>query len=48
MAVDPPPCKRDPCPVYASAAPAQYVLELHAGTAQKLGIRPGNRLRLRR
>ncbi|MHB8424592.1 MAG: DUF192 domain-containing protein [Gammaproteobacteria bacterium] len=48
VSADTPPCKRDPCPTYASAAPAQYVLELNAGTAQQLGIRPGNRLRIRR
>ncbi len=41
VSADTPPCKRDPCPVYASAAPAQYVLELNAGIAEKLGIRPG-------
>ncbi len=41
VSADTPPCKRNPCPVYASAAPAQYVLELNAGIAEKLEIRPG-------
>lgn len=39
---DVPPCKADPCPVYASTAPARYVLELNAGTAAKLGLRKGD------
>ncbi|MDE2195678.1 MAG: DUF192 domain-containing protein [Gammaproteobacteria bacterium] len=42
------PCTADPCATYPSSGPAKYVLELHAGTAQKLGIEPGNRLRIRR
>ena len=37
-----PPCKSDPCPVYASTAPARYVLELNAGTAAELGLRTGD------
>lgn len=37
-----PPCKVDPCPTYASTAPARYVLELNAGTAAKLGLRKGD------
>ena len=48
IAADAPPCTADPCATYASTAPAQYVLELNAGTAQKLGIEPGNGLRIRR
>lgn len=36
-----PPCKTVTCPTYASAAPAQYVLELKAGTTRKSGIKPG-------
>ena len=39
---DVPPCKADPCPLYASNAPARYVLELNAGTAAKLGLRKGD------
>jgi uncharacterized membrane protein (UPF0127 family) len=38
-----PPCKTPECPTYASAAPARYVLELKAGTAAKLGLKPGER-----
>jgi len=37
-----PPCKADPCPSYPSSGPAQYVLELNAGTADKLGVKPGD------
>lgn len=37
-----PPCRADPCPTYASMAPARYVLELNAGTAAKLGLRKGD------
>jgi uncharacterized membrane protein (UPF0127 family) len=39
---DVPPCQADPCPTYASTAPARYVLELNAGTAEKLGVRKGD------
>ncbi|WEN15135.1 DUF192 domain-containing protein [Rhodanobacter sp. AS-Z3] len=39
---DVPPCKADPCPTYPSAAPAIYVLELPAGTASRLGFKPGD------
>jgi uncharacterized protein len=37
-----PPCKADPCPTYASSAPARYVLELNAGAAAKLGLHKGD------
>ncbi|HJR12818.1 MAG TPA: DUF192 domain-containing protein [Rhodanobacteraceae bacterium] len=39
---DVPPCKADPCPTYASTAPARYVLELNAGTAAKLDLHKGD------
>lgn len=39
---DVPPCRADPCPTYASTAPARYVLELNAGTAAKLDLRKGD------
>jgi uncharacterized membrane protein (UPF0127 family) len=32
------------CPTYASAAPAQYVLEIAGGRSRVLGIRAGDRL----
>ena len=47
VSADTPPCKADPCPTYASAAPAQYVLELNAGMAAKLGLKPGDRFTTR-
>lgn len=43
---DVPPCSLgDRCPPFASEGPALYVLELNAGTAEKLGVKPGDRLR---
>lgn len=43
---DVPPCSLgDRCPPFASDGPALYVLELNAGTAEKLGLQPGDRLR---
>jgi len=39
-----PPCRQDPCPVYASAGPAQYVLELNGGEAEKLALKRGDKL----
>jgi uncharacterized membrane protein (UPF0127 family) len=39
---DVPPCQADPCPTYASTAPARYVLDLNAGTATKLDLRKGD------
>ena len=39
---DVPPCQSDPCPTYASTAPARYVLELNAGTAAKLDLHKGD------
>lgn len=41
---DTPPCRRDPCPTYASHAPAQYVLEIAGGTVQRMGVRSGDPL----
>jgi uncharacterized protein len=44
---DVPPCRSRPCAVYPSDAPAQYVLELNAGTAARLGVQVGDRLQIR-
>ncbi|HSU72882.1 MAG TPA: DUF192 domain-containing protein [Candidatus Binatia bacterium] len=41
-----PPCKSDSCPVYPSKQPAQYVIEVGAGYAEKKGIEPGTRIDL--
>jgi uncharacterized protein len=46
VSADTPPCKADPCPTYASAAPARYVLELNAGTVKRLGIKIEERFKL--
>lgn len=43
-----PPCRQDPCPVYGSTKPAQYVLELNGGEASKIGVKPGDKLTVRR
>ena len=45
---DVPPCTADPCPPYSSGAPARYVLELNAGQARKLGVTPGEELKIAR
>lgn len=39
-----PACRSDPCPQYPSEGPARYVLELNAGVAEKLGVKPGDAL----
>lgn len=39
-----PACRSDPCPTYPSEGPAQFVLELNAGMADKLGVKPGDAL----
>jgi uncharacterized protein len=39
-----PACRSDPCPTYPSDGPAKSVLELNAGTADKLGVKPGDTL----
>lgn len=42
-----PPCRSTTrCPSYPSEGPARYVLELNAGLARELGVRPGDELRL--
>ena len=45
--LDVPPCGNQPqCPIYPSAGPAKYVLELNAGLAQTLGLKPGDPLKI--
>jgi uncharacterized protein len=45
-----PPCRDadGTCPVYPSTGPAQYVLELNAGTAEKIGVKAGDALTVTR
>jgi uncharacterized membrane protein (UPF0127 family) len=45
-----PPCldSGNNCPVYPSSGPAQYVLELNAGMADKLNVEPGDVLEVNR
>lgn len=40
---DTPPCKNEPCKTYSNRLPAQYVLELPAGTAKRLELKRGDR-----
>ena len=46
MQLDVPPCKADPCPIYSSVGSAQYVLELAADTATRIGVRVGDVLEI--
>lgn len=41
-----PPCHATRCPAYPSRGPARFVLELNAGHARQLGLKPGDRLTL--
>jgi uncharacterized protein len=45
-----PPCHSmsNDCPMYPSSGPAQYVLELNAGTAERLGVKEGDELKVTR
>ncbi|HKX56841.1 MAG TPA: DUF192 domain-containing protein, partial [Xanthomonadales bacterium] len=40
------PCRTERCPGYPSKGQARYVLELNAGKAQQLGVKPGDVLEL--
>lgn len=40
-----PPCPELPCPVYQNRQPVKYVLELPAGSRERLGLQPGQRFR---
>ena len=42
---DVPPCPELPCPVYPSGEPVKYVLELPAGSLERLDLQPGQRFR---
>jgi uncharacterized membrane protein (UPF0127 family) len=46
ISADTPPCRVSRCPSYPSIAPAQYVLELNAGMAARLGVELGDTLTL--
>ena len=39
-----PPCTADPCPVYPSINPAQYVIELNAGFAKQNHLKVGQKI----
>ncbi len=38
-----PPCKASPCKTYTNKIPAEFVLELPAGTAEKINVSLGNK-----
>ncbi len=39
-----PPCKKEPCPSYVPALPAKYVLELKAGSIEKMKLKLNDRI----
>lgn len=39
-----PPCSKDPCPSYEPNFPSSYVLELQAGSVERIGLKLGDRL----
>ncbi len=41
-----PPCVTPRCPLYVSQGPIKYILEINGSSAERLGISPGDRLRL--
>lgn len=41
------PCQQDPCPAISPPQKAQYVLELNAGTSQKIGLEVGAKAEFR-
>lgn len=47
VSADTPPCRVSRCPSYPSTGPAMYVLELNAGKALELGVKPGDKLTIR-
>lgn len=44
VTADVPICAANPCPTYSSGEPVDYVIELKAGQAAKLGLEPGTPL----
>jgi uncharacterized membrane protein (UPF0127 family) len=42
IAASVPPCKADPCPTYAPAGNAMFVVELVSGFAREHGLKPGD------
>ncbi len=41
-----PPCQAMPCPIYRAEQPLRFVIELAAGSAERLGLQPGAQLEL--
>ena len=42
------PCESDPCRVYSSKHPAEYVIEVNAGFSERKGLNPGDSVELNR
>jgi len=40
-----PPCEKEPCPVYPSAGPAKYALEVPAGYCEKYGVKENQKVK---
>jgi uncharacterized protein len=40
------PCAADPCTLYVSESPAQYVLEINAGISKKIGLKTGDKTKI--
>lgn len=47
MRLEVPPCRADPCPVYAPSADSRYVLELKSGIVSKMGLETGDQMSIR-
>ncbi|GGJ03613.1 DUF192 domain-containing protein [Halopseudomonas pertucinogena] len=41
-----PPCTGQPCEIYQASQPLRFVIEVPAGTVQRLGLAPGDRIDL--
>src|SRR5690554_1800360 len=41
-----PPCTEPPCAIYRAQQPLRFVIEVPAGTARQLGLKPGDQLDL--
>lgn len=41
-----PPCAEQPCEIYQASQPLRFVIEVPAGTVERLGLEPGDRIDL--
>lgn len=47
IAASAPPCTSDPCPTYGPGTPINQVIELRSGRAAELGLKVGDRLKIK-